>query len=161
MKTSKEYQQEAQAFLDRFGLKVRAVLKGDRCPPWTGSTKADHAGCPRGECNDVHGDRYRVTISRRGDYMGNQGLTPKRIAFDFWNSLNACQKGEEPTAYDVLACISSDVYCPETFEDFCGEYGYEQDSRKAFAVFKRCATFAEKLRAFLTEDEQEALAEIQ
>jgi hypothetical protein len=140
-----EYDEKAQTFLDRFGLKVRASQKGDRCPPWCGD---DDTGC-------CHGDRYRVTVWRRNDYIGNEGRSPRRLSFDFWNSLN-----EAPTAYDVLACVGADSYCPSTFEDFCREYGYDEDSRKTLALFMRCDKFAQRIRNFFTEGELEALAEI-
>ncbi len=66
-----------------------------------------------------------------------------------------------PGAYDVLACISSDANCPETFADFCAEYGYESDSIAALQTFRRCAAFGKRLRAFFTADELAALSEIQ
>lgn len=69
--------------------------------------------------------------------------------------------GAHPSAYSVLACISSDAYCPETFKDFCGDYGYETDSIKALQMFRRCSAFAKRLRAFFTAKELEALSEIQ
>lgn len=144
-----EYDDQAQAFLDKHGLKVRAVYKGDKCPGWSGDSKEKRGGCP--ECGAIHGDRYRVTISRKGG---------GRLAFNFWNSQKDMQEGNAPTAYDVLACVSGDVYCPESFEEFCGEYGYEVDSRKAEQTYRRCNSFAKRLRAFLTTEEQEGLAEI-
>ncbi len=110
----------------------------DRCPPY----------CD-GKC--IHGDRYRVTISRKAG---------GRISFDFWNSHNDMCNGNEPTAYDVLACMSADVNCPESLDEFCGEYGYDIDSRKAEATFRRCNAFGRKLRAFFSATEQEALQEI-
>jgi len=85
----------------------------------------------------------------------------KRLTFDFWGSINDCQKGVDPVAYDILACIGSDAYTPETFADFCSEYGYESDSIKALQTFRRCSSFAKRLRAFFTEAELEGLAEIQ
>lgn len=66
-----------------------------------------------------------------------------------------------PTPYDVLACISSDVHCPETFADFCAEYGSDEDRRKAEQTFRRASAFARKLRTFFTDAEQEELSEIQ
>lgn len=66
-----------------------------------------------------------------------------------------------PTAYDILACISSDVNCPETFKDFCGDYGCEEDSIQALQTFRRCSRFAKRLREFFTKQEQEELSEIQ
>lgn len=94
-----------------------------------------------------------MTIKRQGD-------SRRSISFDFWNSLHDVQQGKSPTAYDVLACVSGDVYSPETFEDFCSEYGYDADSRKAEQTFKAVDKFARKLRAFFSESEIEALSEI-
>lgn len=154
-----EYEAQAEKFLNDNDLALVAAFKGDRCPPWCGE---DGPQC-------MHGDRYRVTIRRKirtdrlkGSVPGlNPGGPPSSVSFDFWNSLVDSQAGERPTAYDVLACISSDAYTPETFADFCGEYGYDEDSRKALKLFKRCRKFADKLNAFFAPEEVEKLAEIQ
>ena len=137
-----DYEAQAQAFLDQFGLRFRAVQHGDRCPPWCGE---DEKGC-------CHGDRYRVTISREGS---------GRLSFDFWNSVKDVQDGKEPTAYDVLACISGDIYTPEDFAEFCSEYGYDPDSRRAYQMFKRCDRFGKRLREFFDDEQREALGLIQ
>ena len=61
----------------------------------------------------------------------------------------------------MLACISSDLYTSDTFEEFCEEYGFETDSRKAEKQFRACTRFATKLRGFFTdEEERTALGEI-
>lgn len=143
-----DYQKQGADFITQHGLKFRAVKKAGQCPPWS-SDKSPYSKC---SCGSVHGDRYLITISRSGH---------GRISFDFWNSLNDKKDWRAPTPYDVLACISGDVHCPDTFEDFCGEYGYDQDSRKAERVFRRCTKLAKRLRAFFTADEIEALSEIQ
>jgi len=39
----------------------------------------------------------------------------------------------KPTLYDILTCLTK--YDPGTFEDFCGSYGYDEDSRKAFEIY--------------------------
>lgn len=99
-----------------------------------------------------HGLHYRVTVSRNG----------QRIAFDFWDSFAAKERGTVPTPYDVLACVSGDIYCPETFADFCAEYGYDEDSRKAEKTWKGCRTLAAKLRRVFPETKvMESLSEIQ
>lgn len=66
-----------------------------------------------------------------------------------------------PSAYDVLACISSDIHCEESFADFCSDFGYETDSIKAKQTHGRCLAFSKRLRAFFTPSELEQLAEIQ
>ena len=135
-----DYEAQAQKFLAEHGLTFRAAYQGGKCAPWCDGT-----------CQ--HGDCYRVTLKRAGDGR-------RSISFDFWNSMAARERGEPLQAYDVLACISSDYYTPETFADFCSEYGYDEDSRKAERSFKAADKFARKLRAFFTEAEAEQLSEI-
>ena len=60
-------------------------------------------------------DVYEITL-KRGD---------KSYSFKFGQSVAA--KNKKPTAYDVLAGITKRD--PETFEDFCANYGYNTDSR--------------------------------
>ena len=151
-----KYDDKAQAFLDEHDLRLRTMQRGDRCPgSWIHIPMIGRNGvfpflswCD-GTCS--HGDRYRVTISRKGG---------GRLGFDFWNSVKDVQNGKEPTAYDVLACISGDVFCPETFKDFCGEYGYDKDSRKALTTFPLVDRFARRLRKFFNEAERNELGEI-
>lgn len=139
MKTQTEtpdYDTQAQDFLNKWGLEI-TVHKTDsgKCPPFC---DGEH----------IHGDEHRITLKR--------AMTGKRLVFPFWNSLNDSQAGKEPSAYGVLSCIGSDLSCPDTFEDFCAEYGYDADSRKALAQFRRCDAFGRKLRAFFDSEEMQA-----
>ena len=62
---------------------------------------------------------------------------------------------EEPTAKDVLDCLVSDTIGYESAGDFgewCDEYGYNSDSRKALRTFRTVARLAAKVRAFLGDD---------
>lgn len=134
------YDQQANAFLTTHGIKFTCKPGSGKAPAWTDGD------------NKEHGNHYRVTLSKHD----------KRITFDFWGSIADASAGlrtERP--YSVLACLSGDVRCPENFADFCGEYGYDSDSRKAYRDFKRCAAFGKRLRDFFTEDEIDALQEIQ
>ena len=55
-----------------------------------------------------------------------------------------------PEAADVLSCIVGDAfYADETFEDFCGNCGYDPDSRKAEKIWKSCRALAPKVRRLL------------
>lgn len=145
-----DYQKQAEDFLSKFGIKFRATLSDSKPAQW-----------------EPAGHHYRVTLSRDGDklieklYRNRNCGFSNRLTFDFWGSKADMDKGQrEITAYDVLACISGDAYTPETFEDFCGEYGYQEDSIKALQTFKRADRFAKRLREFFTADELEALQEI-
>lgn len=52
-------------------------------------------------------------------------------SFEFGQSI--ANGAEEPTMYDVLACLTKSD--PGSFEDFCDEYGYDEDSRNAYSVW--------------------------
>lgn len=129
-----EYDKQATEFLAKYGLAMRITLSDSKPANW-----------------EPAGHHYRVTLSRKGS----------RLAFDFWGSVNDMQKGEDPSEYDVLACISGEVYTPDTFEEFCLEYGGDEDSIKTRQTFIRANRFAKSLRAFFTEEELSALSEIQ
>ena len=58
----------------------------------------------------------------------------------------------EPTVADVLYCLLADAGCAEDgFEDFCGNCGYDTDSRKAEAIWRSCLEVYPRLRVFLGE----------
>lgn len=66
---------------------------------------------------------------------------------------------EAPTAYDILACLTK--YDPGTFEDFCSEFGYDTDSRKADRVYKAVKDEWDNVCKLFSDQEIERLAEIQ
>lgn len=126
-------------FLRCNDLEFEAVLASSGCPPWC-------------DGSHMHGDKYNIMIRRTGAKVG--------LELPFWNSLHAKQKREPVKPYDVLAAISSDAYTSDTFEEFCGEFGYDADSRKAHATFERVNALAKELRDFFSQTELEELAEI-
>ena len=73
-------------------------------------------------------------------------MGPKRLTVPFYTGPGC--KGE-PSAADVLACIVSDALAGEmSFHEFCREFGYDDDSRKAKATHRACQGMA-KVRGFL------------
>lgn len=67
-------------------------------------------------------------------------------------------KGEEPSLYDVLACLTT--YDPGTFEDFCSEFGYDTDSRRAEKTYNAVEGEWLKVQSLFNDDELEILREI-
>lgn len=63
-----------------------------------------------------------------------------------------------PTPYDVLTGIVK--YSPGSFAEWCVEYGYDTDSRKAHDAWTRCHDEWAKVQGFFTESEIEELQEI-
>lgn len=152
------YDEQAESFLAKHGIRFRATLSDSKTVPWSDS---EHSVC--GSKAEKSRHHYRVTLSKPEIKNGAmvKGRSA-RLTFDFWGCIADAEKGlTTVTPYDVLSCISSDVNCPETFADFCDEYGYEADSIKALQLFRRCDRFSKRLRAFFTAAEIEQLAEIQ
>lgn len=56
---------------------------------------------------------------------------------------------DPPALTDVLYCLAMDAEVLDfpSFEDWAGEYGYDEDSRKGEAVYRACLDVALKLRA--------------
>lgn len=63
-----------------------------------------------------------------------------------------------PSSYDILSCITK--YAPGTFENFCSEFGYDTDSRRAYKVYRAVCDEWFNASAFFTEGELERLCEI-
>lgn len=85
-------------------------------------------------------DHWRVTL-RRGK---------RRMTTHF--SMGYAHHGREPEVAEVLDCLASDAAGIENardFSDWCSEYGYSDDSRKAERIFKVCKEQARQLRRWL------------
>lgn len=87
----------------------------------------------------------------------------KTMPFDAYNmqankKLAAKKKAAVPSVYDVLACLQK---CdPGTFEDFCLDYGYDEDSRTAERIYFAVQKEYTQLTRLFTPDEMDELAEI-
>jgi hypothetical protein len=69
---------------------------------------------------------------------------------------------EAPTLPEVLDCLISDASGYENyggFEEWCGEYGYDSDSRKAEKVYRAVKRQAEQLKRTVGEDVYNVLLE--
>lgn len=82
---------------------------------------------------------WRCTLRRSGD---------QRRSITIYYSMGSAHVGE-PCAADVLSSLLLDASGPEDFTDWCGDYGYDTDSRRAERTFKACQVIARKLRRFL------------
>lgn len=154
-----EYTEAADKFLTDRALEFRAVLIGSDCPTFCKDAAMDR---DMGLVNTfprpthIHGKHYRCTIS---------GAGRGHVSFDFWNSYadeNSAHKTgrrAKVTAYDLLACITK--HDPGAFDDFCSDFGYDIDSRKAEYVYRAVVAEFRKVEKFFTADELEALQEIQ
>lgn len=56
-----------------------------------------------------------------------------------------------PTAYDVICCLT--MYDVGTFEEFCSDYGYDEDSRRAEKIYIACIKEYKDLTRIFSEDQ--------
>lgn len=56
----------------------------------------------------------------------------------------------EITAADVLNSLMTDAEAGnQSFENFCSDFGYDEDSRQAYATWKACKAIGPKVRRLL------------
>lgn len=80
-------------------------------------------------------------LSSRCDCKGGR----KSYTFTFGQSI--AEGDRRPKMYDVLSCLQK--YNCGTFEDFCYEFGYDTDSRKAERIYKAvCKEYKAVVRLF-------------
>lgn len=77
----------------------------------------------------------------------------KQYTFDFGQSI--AEGNNEPTLYGVLCCLQK--YEVGTFEEFCEDYGYNEDSRKAEKIYKAVVKEYKAMQRLFNDDELEIL----
>lgn len=125
-----EYEMTANAFAKKWGVAL-SVLDKDYRPYFP----------------DDRDERwvYKCRLSRNG----------RRYTFTFGQSIAAGDK--KPTFYDIFACLQK--YDCGTFENFCDEFGYNTDSRKAERTYKAvCKEYNAVVRLF--GDNEECMEEL-
>ncbi len=65
---------------------------------------------------------------------------------------------KKPTNYSILACLTK--HDPETFEDFCSNFGYDTDSKRAQFTYEAVKSEYVSLCALFNETEMNELQEI-
>lgn len=72
--------------------------------------------------------------------------TRRTASFDYWASIAEPYVENRNGLKDALNCLGSDALSgDDTFEGFCGNFGYDQDSRKAEKIYKACVKTYNKL----------------
>lgn len=103
----------------------------------TGKVGLDWAKLSPWQREAVH---YRVTLHYR----------TRRLTVDWWQGAGI---KHAPWAADVLSSLLSDAECgASSFEDFCAEFGYDEDSRAAERTYHACKAMGPKLRRLLGTD---------
>lgn len=159
-----EYVTNAEEFLKKHGIEFKATF-------------LFHG--PHFEDDKDSRDVYEIILSREGKFYSmrfgnsivNSGNYYKDDRSKGWglNMVHYTDPGRvpygakinkriPPTAYDALTCLTK--YDPGTFEDFCGEFGYDTDSRKAEKSWRLTVDDWRKVKRFFSKEELDELQEI-
>lgn len=81
--------------------------------------------------------------------------------FDFYSGVKDSEINfSESDAMSFLGCIFLDADCGSmSFSDFCCEFGYDSDSRKAYATWEACQLVYATIANFLTADQIDQVRE--
>lgn len=121
------YEQQAQDFANKYGLTLKV-------------------GTPKYKKHfaDDTQERYvfPCTLQRNGE----------KYKFNFGQSIY--NGDQEPTMYEVLSCLQK--YDVGTFENFCDDFGYDCDSRKAEKIYNAVCKEYEALTRLFPEQEYDS-----
>jgi hypothetical protein len=137
---SSEYQMQAIRFLIETNTTCDIEKMGLSSPSWGKKRKVN---------------TYRVTLKNSRHIW----------SFDFYDSIKNTEdnKSARFSFYSVLACMSYST--PESFDDFCAEFGYEFKNESEYISAKSthlaCLDQDKNLRKLFTPDHLEKLSEIQ
>jgi hypothetical protein len=74
----------------------------------------------------------------------------RKLETDYWMGTGLTG---EPTAVDVLGSLLLDASIGgQSFEDYCQEFGADEDSRSEYRAWEACRDIGPRLRKFLGND---------
>ncbi len=128
-----QYNEAVNLVAEKFNIKLKVVSS------FYGSMKWDKDGQKR--------EVFKLQLRRR----------EKTYTFEFGQSV--AEGNNEPTLYDVLTCLQK--YDVGTFEDFCDDFGYDNDSRTAEKTYNAVVKEFQAMERLFNSDELDLLQIIQ
>jgi hypothetical protein len=86
---------------------------------------------------------FKITLKKDG----------RQYTFNFGQSV--AEGNNEPTLYNVLSCLQK--YDVGSFEDFCWDFGYDEDSTTAERIYKAVVKEFQAMERLFNSDELELL----
>lgn len=166
-----EYIKQATDFLDK--AKATCLIEFEGCtinPDWKEKEKRNFYNVTlttsRGSMNFRFWDSIHNTEVSK---MNLEEYAKKRFKCEYPYLTGADQRKASrelkekkaaavPSAYDVLACMSK--YDPGTFEEFCSEFEYDEDSKTADRIYIEIIREYKQLERIFTAEQMEELQEI-
>ena len=169
MKTN--YEKQATDFLEKTGCKMTITFKENRkyFPEDKETRDVYDVKIERGKRkfkfefgNSIADSQYYqdLQFSDR-KYTLNGGCLTGRyriVDMDRYSTYIKLMPGKSPSEYSILSCLTK--YDPESFENFCSEYGYDEDSRTAERTYNAVVKEWQNVCMIWADDEIEELREI-
>ena len=113
-------------------FKVTANYKGDKKAEWVDKIPENW-------------NNHLVTVTNTDN--------KQRCTFEFWSSIASPSLDSDYDVLNAFYCFVGDAMSGKMdFNDFCGEFGYDTDSRAAEKTWKACKRSAEKLERIYDGD---------
>lgn len=168
-----EYLSQVKSFLNKVNAKCSIVYGGiARNENWKEKEKRNWYDVtiytPRGTMTFVFWDSIRnteITTMTLEDYLTRKLKSGSIEDISYSERIKAEKKLKQlkkeavPNEYDILACLQK--YDVGTFENFCSEFGYDEDSRWAERIYLAVIKEYKDLTRIFTEEQMEELREIQ
>ena len=167
-----EYLKQAKNFLNKANAKCEIVYGGiSRNENWKEREKRNWYDVtittPRGKVTFIFWDSIHnteISTMTFAEYAKKKlKYNVEDMSYDekvkAKNDLVRLKAEAVPNEYDVLACLEK--YDPGTFENFCLEFGYDEDSKTAERIYIAVIKQYKDLTKIFTEEQMEELSEIQ
>lgn len=117
------------------------------------STLADRVRCTATYGAKLDWDKQSEWQQQANGYSVQLRYKGRQLTVDYWMGQALTR---EPDAASVLSSLLLDASaCDQSFEEWCGEFGYDTDSRTAESTYQQCVKIGNKLQAFLGDDYEE------
>lgn len=105
---------------------------------------AEYTGSKQAPFSTDNWNHHRVTVSKGG----------RRTTFDFWASIANPEIRSRSDLLGAFDCFLSDACAgQQSFDEFCSEFGYDNDSRRAEQTHKACIRSYDKAQRILAGDD--------
>jgi len=111
--------------MEFMNFKIESEFKGDKLSPWSDAKYKNY-------------NNHIIKVYNK--------ITKKRISFEFWESIEITTEDQLLNAFECLISDAISGNQNETFEEFCQEFGYDEDSRQAEKTYKECKKSYDKIK---------------
>lgn len=119
---------------------ITSTFKGDKLAPWSDKQQ--------------NYNNHIITVTNTE--------TKQKTNFEFWGSIVNPEIKTENELLNAFYCFVGDAVSGNSpFEEFCSEFGYDDDSRTAERTWKACKKSAEKLNKIYNDSIYDLSNELQ